>query len=173
VLPPRLRSWALLLAAAACGGAAAGAADDAVVHTETWSPLTEAELLSKPLASLVTAPCGAYAYAFRAERESARELLAALRVARYEACAVHVGSQPQHCDALHALRPGPADGDAAAWTDRVAALQARRRGVQSHWRALIATFLLTQLALLPCVFPSASFARPAGPAARAVPGGRG
>jgi hypothetical protein len=106
-----------VLLAAACGCSAGADAS-----AETWSPLTEAEQLSKPLASLVSAPCGAYAYAFRAERESSRELLAALRVARYEACATGVGSQ--HCDALNGLRPGPEDGAAAAWTPRVAALQA-------------------------------------------------
>ena len=114
--PPGRALRALLL----CSLAASCGAGDAV-STSTASAFAEAELLSASLAALVDSPCGGYAYTFRAERDGARALLAALRVARYVACS---GGGTQHCAALDALRAEPHDApDLAAWSARAAALQ--------------------------------------------------
>jgi hypothetical protein len=109
---------------------AAGAGDSAVASapppagaaaaSPAWSALDDTELLSGALAGLVQAPCGAYAHAFRPERESVQELLAAQRLALYASCAAGDG---RHCDALRALRAQK--GGASDWATRVAALQAR------------------------------------------------
>jgi hypothetical protein len=98
----------------------AAASADAAAASPAWSALDDTELLSGALAGLVQAPCGAYAHAFRPERESAQELLAAQRLALYASCAAGDG---RHCDALRALRAQK--GGAIDWAKRVAGLQAR------------------------------------------------
>ena len=104
----------LSLCAACCAG-------DAVSPSAGAAAFAEAELLSAPLAALVEAPCGGYAYTFRAERDGARALLAAQRVARYAAC---TGGGAAHCAALDALAAEPDDvPDLPAWSARAAALQ--------------------------------------------------
>ena len=118
------------LAARARGGAESDAAAAAVATqqaqaaiaaeaTPPFSALAEADQLTTELAELVQAPCGGYAHTFRAEREGADAVLAALRVARFAACA----EDGRHCGAADDEAAG--DADAAAWTRRVQALQAR------------------------------------------------
>ena len=109
------------LAARARGGAESDVGGGAVAAEATppFSALAEADQLTTELAELVQAPCGGYAHTFRAEREGARSGLAALRVVRFAACA----EDGRHCGAADDEAAG--DADAAAWTRRVQALQAR------------------------------------------------
>jgi len=110
-----LRALLLCVLVASCG------AGEALSTSTSASAFAEAELLTASLAALVDSPCGGYAYTFRAERDGARALLAALRVARYVACS---GGGTAHCAALDALRAEPDDApDLAAWSARAAALQ--------------------------------------------------
>jgi len=98
----------LLCLAALCSapGALEAPAEDA-----TWSTSSELQRLSPALAGLLAVPCGSSAHIFQEERETSREVLAVLRIARIE-CQSRLGGVS--CGL---------DGEEDSWQQRVGALQ--------------------------------------------------
>ena len=86
-----------------------------------WTLEHELGLLSTETARLLSVPCSSYAHTFRRDRYSATELLAAVRVARIQACSQGASTE---CGA-----PAEALDDASDWDNLVGRLQAR--GVKS------------------------------------------
>jgi len=86
----------------------------------------EVERVSPDLARLLTVPCGGYAHVFRRDRHGERELLAALRVSRVQACAT---------DSVFGVQCGcaaDAQDEEADWDVRVERLQVRSCVVVRH-----------------------------------------
>jgi hypothetical protein len=122
--PRAMRIIALLLAVVAavlCGCVGCEAPADLA-----WTLEHQLSLLSTQTARLLSVPCSSYAHTFRRDRYSATELLAAVRVARVQACSQ--GTLFAECGS-----PAEALDDASDWDNLVGRLQAR--GVSTVVRA--------------------------------------
>ena len=102
----------LALVAALCGCVGCEAPAD-----PPWTLEHELGLLSTETARLLSVPCSSYAHTFRRDRYSATELLAAVRVARIQACSQGASTE---CGS-----PAEALDDASDWDNLVERLQAR------------------------------------------------
>lgn len=104
---------ALVLAVAALSGGGRCQVDD-----PPWTLEHELDLLTPDLARSLSVPCSGYAHVFRRDRHGDRELLAALRVSRTQACT-------QGVLAAACGRDAEAHDDASEWDARVERLQVR------------------------------------------------
>jgi hypothetical protein len=151
--PRTMRIIALLLAVVAAVLCGCVGCEAPAEPQPPWTLEHELSLLSTQTARLLSVPCSSYAHTFRRGRYSATELLAAVRVARIQACSQ--GTLFAECGS-----PAEALDDASDWDNLVGRLQAR--GVSTVVRAQPAVVLV----LIP---PGRCLLLLPGCAARAVP----